>query len=67
MAVEHTFKYLRSTSKGVEERHETRKITRSTAIKFHCLDCAGGVTTEVKLCNITTCPLWVFRPYQKND
>lgn len=64
MGIEHTFKYLRSTSSGVEERTETRNLTRSTAIKFHCLDCSGGLPTEVKKCVIKTCPLYVFRPYQ---
>ena len=65
MAVQHTFNYLKNTSNGVEERTDKRYLTRSAAIKFYCLDCAGGLTTEVKKCELTTCPLWVFRPYQK--
>ena len=65
MSVKHTFKYLKSTSDGVEERTETRNLTRATALKFYCLDCVGGLTGEVKKCELTTCPLWVFRPYQK--
>lgn len=66
MAVEHTFIYLRGTQRrGVEQHIATRKLTRSEAIKYYCLDCAGGLTTEVKRCHINTCPLWVFRPYQK--
>ena len=65
MAIKHTFKYLRSVSGGhVEERVETRTLTRSQAIKFNCLDCSGGVVAEVRECIIKTCPLWVFRPYQ---
>ena len=65
MAIKHTFKYLRSVSGGiVEERVETRNLTRSQAIKFNCLDCSGGVVAEVRDCIIKTCPLWVFRPYQ---
>lgn len=64
MAIKHTFKYLRSASNGIEERIETRNLTRSQAIKFNCLDCAGGVVAEVRECHIKTCPLWVFRPYQ---
>ena len=65
MAVKHTFKYLKSTGDGVELRTETRELTRSQAIKFNCLDCSGGLTAEVKACEIKTCPLWCFRPYQK--
>ena len=67
MAVKHTFKYLKSTQNGVEERIETRNLVRSMAIKFHCLDCSGGFTAEVGKCEIKTCPLWVFRPYQKSS
>jgi hypothetical protein len=64
MSIKHTFKYLRSVSGKVEERVETRNLTRSQAIKFNCLDCSGGVVAEVRECIIKTCPLWVFRPYQ---
>ena len=67
MAKKHTFKYLKSTSDGVDERIETRELTRSQAIKFNCLDCSGGLTAEVRDCEIKTCPLWVFRPYQKSN
>jgi hypothetical protein len=64
MSIKHTFKYLRSVSGKVEERVETRNLTRSQAIKFNCLDCSGGVVAEVRCCVIKICPLWVFRPYQ---
>lgn len=67
MAKKHTFKYLKSTSNGVEERFETRELTRSSAIKFNCLDCSGGLTTAVSDCEIETCPLRCFRPYQKTN
>ena len=67
MAKKHTFEYVKSTSNGVERRKETRELTRSQAIKFNCLDCYGGYTAEVRDCVIKTCPLWVFRPYQKSN
>lgn len=67
MAVKHTFNYLRSTSNGVEKRTETKNLTRNQAIKFLCLDCSGGFTTEVASCQIQTCPLWAFRPYQRKS
>jgi len=65
MAVQHTFSYLRNTQNGLEQRTETRELTARTAIKFQCLDCSGGLSKEVRECAISTCPLWVFRPYQK--
>ena len=65
MAIKHNFKYLRSSSNGIEKRFETRNLTRKAAIKFHCLDCAGGQVAEIRTCDIELCPLWVFRPYQK--
>ncbi len=37
------------------------KITRSRAIRLHCLDCAGGSSKEVTLCRIASCPLWQYR------
>jgi hypothetical protein len=36
-------------------------MTKSRAIKLHCLDCAGGLALEVTLCGITDCPLWEHR------
>ena len=64
MAKLHTFKYLRSKEGGIKEIIETKMLTQQQAIKFNCLDCAGGLTSEVKACHIEKCPLWVFRPYQ---
>lgn len=36
------------------------------AVKLLCIDCSGGSKKEVSLCEITTCPLWWFRPYKRN-
>lgn len=65
MAVTHTFKYCRNTQNGIEERVETRELTAKAAIKFHCLDCSGGLSKEVRECEIGNCALWPFRPYQQ--
>jgi hypothetical protein len=39
------------------------------AIRRKCLDCCGGQSAEVRLCEATGCPLWPFRagshPYTK--
>ena len=31
------------------------------AIRAKCLDCCGGVGSEVRDCNIVKCPLWPYR------
>ena len=31
------------------------------AIRSHCLGCVGGVSRDVALCPITSCPLWPYR------
>ena len=39
------------------------------AIREFCLQCSGGSSKEVKLCQIETCPLYAFRfgknPYRQ--
>lgn len=34
------------------------------AVKLKCLDCSANQPKEVKMCNIESCPLFPFRPYQ---
>lgn len=31
------------------------------AMRAKCLDCCGGMRSEVRGCGITTCPLWPYR------
>ena len=38
-----------------------QKQTRKQAIKSKCLDCSGGIRTEIRRCPATNCPLWPFR------
>jgi hypothetical protein len=57
MAFNHTFKYLMAG----KERTETRNLSASKAIRFHCLDCSGGSIVEVRECELNLCPLWPFR------
>ena len=33
----------------------------SKAIRLNCLECVCGASSEVRLCAITTCPLWPYR------
>lgn len=39
------------------------------AIRAKCIDCSGDNRAEVERCEITTCPLWMFRrgrnPYRR--
>lgn len=35
--------------------------SRKKAIRLKCLDCCCGSAYEVRLCTVTTCPLWRFR------
>ena len=39
----------------------TEKRSRKQAVKAKCLDCSGGVRSEVRKCPATNCPLWLFR------
>jgi len=57
--VEH---YVR-TLKGKPELERVR-LTRKSAIARQCLECVGGVKSEVRLCTDVNCPLFPFRPYK---
>lgn len=47
-------------SQTVVMRNETGK-TFSRVIKEKCLDCVGGVRSEVRDCAATDCPLFPYR------
>ena len=36
-------------------------MSKRTAIKAYCRECAGGTYPEVILCHLTDCPLWPYR------
>lgn len=38
-----------------------RRLTPVKAIRSKCLDCACGSRSEVRECELTSCPLWRFR------
>ena len=40
--------------------------SKRNAIKAFCNECMMDVTREVQLCTAVTCPLWMYRPYQKD-
>jgi len=36
-------------------------MSRGTAIKAYCRECAGGSHLEVVVCHLADCPLWQYR------
>ena len=45
----------------------TLQGSMSAAIKLKCIDCCCGDREEVRHCTSYGCPLYQFRPYQKNE
>ena len=43
------------------DKPESKELSAGRAIRLKCLDCSGGSSKEVRMCNITTCPLHPFR------
>lgn len=37
------------------------RLTPIKAIRKKCLDCCCGQALEVRMCNITECPLYLYR------
>ncbi len=40
---------------------QIRPLTPIPAIRAKCLECSCGSRTEVRICEITKCPLWHYR------
>ena len=40
---------------------ESIKQTPIKAIRNRCIDCSAGSLVEVRLCPVTTCPIWPYR------
>ena len=38
-----------------------KRLTPIKAIRAKCLDCSGGSSNEVKLCEMTECSLYPYR------
>lgn len=43
-----------------------RKSMRA-AIDAKCGDCMRWQNTEIKTCDVVTCPLWQYRPFSKKN
>ena len=44
-----------------------KRRTRAQAIRAKCLDCCCDSMSEVKSCEIKSCPLWVYRMSYEMD
>jgi hypothetical protein len=40
---------------------EKSRLTPLKAIRAKCIDCSAGYLGEVRLCPVTTCPIWPYR------
>ena len=39
----------------------SERLTAGKSIRSFCIECAGGLMVEVKLCPVESCPLWQWR------
>ncbi len=46
---------------GLRNRAQT---SRAAAVKLFCVECVGGVRSDVRDCTAITCALYLHRPYQ---
>lgn len=44
-----------------------QRKSMKAAISAKCQDCMCWQNTEIKECNIVTCPLFQYRPFSKKD
>ena len=60
-----SLKSIPESQKGMFEKAYTNKSSAGQLIKAKCLECCVNSREEVSLCNISSCPLWRRRPFQK--
>ena len=58
---------IRTKSLNPEERAKANPTSMKYAIRAKCWDCACGQKEEIRLCPITDCSLYNFRPYKLSD
>ena len=51
------------TKDGIREK----RLTPMTAIRAKCLECSNFQWSEIRDCEMTDCPLWVYRFGKKPD
>lgn len=50
----------------IMENQNQKEISYQQAIRLKCLDCCGGITSEIRLCTCKECPLYNFRMGSKS-
>jgi len=43
-----------------------KKISPMQAIKAFCINCVGDIRSDITKCSAKQCPLFIYRPYQKD-
>ena len=43
------------------------RLTPMRAIREKCLECCGGITSEVRLCTMPDCALWPYRAGKRSQ
>ena len=49
------------------EKSKANPNSRLAAMNAKCFDCCCEQYREVTLCKAKDCPLWLLRPWQKNE
>lgn len=49
------------------EKWQDNKTSLRMSINAKCFDCSNRQTEEIKHCTVTSCPLWLVRPYQEKN
>jgi hypothetical protein len=56
-----------SSWRGVLKRSWSPKCSPRAAVKAFCGECNGFDRDAIKNCTCWACPLWAFRPFQKDE
>lgn len=46
---------------GIIAKYKAKVTNRTSAIRAKCIECSGGVLSEVRECRVTACALWPYR------
>ena len=44
-----------------------KRTSPMMAIKAFCNNCVGDIRADIRNCTAVKCPLYIYRPYQKDD
>jgi hypothetical protein len=50
-----------------ELKKALKRTTPLQAIKNFCIHCVGGAKQDIKNCAAPACPLYIYRPFQKDE